>query len=126
MALKQGISDETVHHNIKELLGAGHSKKHAVAMALSTKRKYQKMADGGYVEGEEEVDSGEDSIKSVHGDGHIPNGPGLVSDEETDGANQDLEKSIAGSVKEKSLPSYELSPEQKAAIEDRKKKRRIF
>lgn len=54
MPLQKGHSSEVVSKNIKELVKAGHDPKQAVAIALATKRKYKKMADGGMVEDEME------------------------------------------------------------------------
>lgn len=38
MPLRRGKSKETVSHNIREMIKAGHPKKQAVAAALSTAR----------------------------------------------------------------------------------------
>lgn len=53
MPLKHGKSPETVAHNIKEMMKAGHPQKQAIAASMSMKRKYEKMDAGGmaYSEG---------------------------------------------------------------------------
>jgi len=47
MPLKKGKSQETISHNISEMIGAGHPRKQAIAAALNTAR--QARADGGMV-----------------------------------------------------------------------------
>lgn len=47
MPLKKGHSAEVVSANVKKMLGEGYPKKQAIAIALSSKRKYSKMAHGG-------------------------------------------------------------------------------
>lgn len=49
MPLIKGHSPEVVSSNVKELLRAGHPKSQAVAIALASKRKFKKMAEGGLV-----------------------------------------------------------------------------
>lgn len=61
MPLKKGHSAEIVSHNIKQMMGEGYPKKQAVAIALSSKRKYSKMAHGGLLEDfDDEADSAYD------------------------------------------------------------------
>lgn len=52
MPLKKGNSHEVVTSNIKELVKSGRPAKQAVAMALASKRKFKKMAEGGLVDDE--------------------------------------------------------------------------
>ena len=66
MPLKKGHSQAVVGHNIKELVKAGHPQKQAVAISLSNARKYKKMAEGGYVEGDE-MEPEQGSV-NAHGD----------------------------------------------------------
>lgn len=64
MPLKKGKSHHIVVGNIKELVGAGHDPKQAVAIALSHSRKY---AEGGMVDDEpEELDR---SIGEINDEG---------------------------------------------------------
>lgn len=49
MPLKKGYSRDVVSHNIQEMMRSGHPQKQAIAAALSTARKYKKMATGGLV-----------------------------------------------------------------------------
>lgn len=57
MPLIKGKSHVTVASNIKEMMKAGHPKKQAIAAALSMKRKSAKMAEGGMVGDEDNLDS---------------------------------------------------------------------
>lgn len=54
MPLKKGHSREVVSNNIRELVDSGHKPKQAIAIALANARKYKKMAEGGWVEGQDE------------------------------------------------------------------------
>jgi hypothetical protein len=56
MPLKKGHSQEVVGSNIKELVRSGRKQKQAVAIALANARKYKKMADGGYVDMDDDAD----------------------------------------------------------------------
>lgn len=57
MPMKKGHSQEVVSSNIKELMHSGRKPKQAIAIALANARKYKKMAEGGYVEGDDEEGS---------------------------------------------------------------------
>lgn len=67
MPLQKGNSSKVVSSNIKELVKAGHSPKEAIAISLASKRKYKKMAEGGMVNSDfdmegtpEPVDAGDE------------------------------------------------------------------
>ncbi len=72
MPLKKGRSPEVVSHNIKELVKSGRDPKQAVAIALSKKRKFQAMADGGYVEGEMEGEEPNRDLAELNDDAYDP------------------------------------------------------
>jgi hypothetical protein len=51
MPLKPGYSQDVIHHNIKEMVKAGHPQRQAIAAALANARKHKKaMAHGGMAE----------------------------------------------------------------------------
>lgn len=52
MPLKEGKSQKTISHNIKEMIKAGHPFKQAVAASLANTRKYAK---GGMIEEDEDI-----------------------------------------------------------------------
>ena len=65
MPLKHGHSPEVVHSNIKEMVAAGHPVKQAVAAALAMKRKSKKMAEGGMVDPDDDMDLGTDNAEGA-------------------------------------------------------------
>lgn len=68
MPLMKGHSPEVVSGNIKELVKSGRKPKQAVAIALSNARKYKKMAEGGMVEDDEEMENPHNGDMNVGGD----------------------------------------------------------
>lgn len=67
MPLMKGHKPEVVSKNIKELIGSGRDPKQAIAIALSSARKYKKMADGGMVDDDEGLESSDDesAVRSI-------------------------------------------------------------
>lgn len=65
MPMKHGHSPEVVHQNIKEMVAAGHPLKQAVAAALAMKRKSKKMAEGGMVDPDDDMDLGTDNSEDA-------------------------------------------------------------
>lgn len=67
MPLMKGHSPEVVSSNVKELMKSGRPQKQAVAIALASKRKYKKMAEGGLVDlgSPHPVDAGDEDSMMV-------------------------------------------------------------
>lgn len=70
MPLKKGSSREVVNSNIHEMVRSGYKPKQAVAASLANARKYKKMAMGGKVDDDKQVDhmgySHDDSMEHVN------------------------------------------------------------
>ncbi len=83
MPLKMGHSPEVVSENIKELRKSGRPQKQAIAIALANKRKSEKMADGGIVEGHDIADDMDDEKYSTVGEEEAEMQPeGTIPDHE--------------------------------------------
>jgi hypothetical protein len=72
--LRKGKSREVISNNIREMVRSGHKPKQAIAAALANARHYKNMAEGGYVEGEDESleqlhEDTRGSVDSAHEDG---------------------------------------------------------
>jgi hypothetical protein len=75
MPLTKGSSDETISHNIREMIRAGHPQKQAVAAALATAREVHKAA-GGTVSSKVHVGPIVSSVagRTDHLPMHVPSG----------------------------------------------------
>lgn len=136
MPLKKGSSHEAVSGNIKELVKAGHPVKQAVAIALASKRKAKRMAEGGEVEapsteefttnyGDEEDSRSQAELMQ---DGNYesdevasPETVGLADEKEDEGSG-DVDTFAEGG--EVSAKEHGLSSDVLEAIKARKAKRR--
>jgi len=106
MPLKKGHSKEVVSSNIKEMIKSGHPAKQAIAAALSNARKYKKMAEGGWAEGEDE--SPDEIIEdSEHSVGHLAHMGQFHSSEISNPENQEVHKKLAKMLTEDSLMDKE-------------------
>lgn len=65
MPLKKGHSQEVISQNIKEMVAAGHDPKQAVAASLAHARKYRKMAEGGMVDFDDDLDEGTNNTEDA-------------------------------------------------------------
>lgn len=107
MPLKKGHSKEVVGSNIREMVGAGHPVKQAVAASLAKARKYKNMKDGGWSEGEDESADEiiEDSEHTPFEEQHLgQQHPSEVANPET----QDFHRKFFDALTDSSLEDKEM------------------
>lgn len=114
MALKSGVSESTVSSNIKDLMREGKSRREAIAMALSEKRKYTSMDASEFTEGSL------DGIEMVE-DPDLTKMATEMLTKISDVAAEPIEAAPVDSFQ--AMSPTALSDAAKLAIENRKKKR---
>lgn len=112
MPMKKGKSDEVISSNIHEMVKAGHPVKQAVAASLAHSRKYQNMADGGYVEGEDEDEDGQVDFKD-----NIPSYP-VGSNEQGLTFSTEAAGKLAQAIQKSKYAANEMSYQPKMEDQD--------